>query len=359
MSLGRAGNLELGKSVHLGVPRNEEQLLTVLDSIGIKIESIHDDEIRVLCPFHGNSDTSAMSVSVPDGKFMCFNPMCDESGGLLDMVISLKRCNYFDAIRLIDNAHSGDSFKVSLRDKSKKEPLIIPDEKVSEWHSALLNSKEPIEYLHGRGIYDEAIEHFKIGYSPKAHLLVTPVFNESGQCVGGVGRGVEEKIFKNIPGTQTSKSLFNIHNAKKHSTVIVCESNFDAVRIHQAGFPGVVATLGGNFSDHHLQQMAYYFEKVIIFTDVDGRKIVANCRKCAKAGNRYCVGHDAGRDLGMKIATECGRAGLAVRWAHSGKYGILDPYEGLKDAGDMTDKQIQNCIENSVTHFEYMTNKGE
>lgn len=285
---------------------------------------------------------------------MCFNPMCDESGGMVDMVMGLKRCNYFEAIRIIDSAHAGDSFKVSLRDKKRHEPLVIEAEKVEEWHSNLLSHQEPLDYILGRHITMESIEYFKLGYSVKANLLVTPVFSEQGICVGGIGRGVREKVFKNIPGTQTSKSLFNIQNAKKHSTVVIVESNFDAIRVHQAGFPGVVATCGGNFSEDHLQQMAYYFDKVIIMTDVDGKKIVPDCRKCYKSGNRYCVGHDAGRDLGAKIAKQCARAGLAVRWAYDEKCGTIYP-NGAKDAGDMTDEQIRNCINNSISNFEYQT----
>lgn len=326
----------------------------MLDRIGVEIQSIHEDEIRVLCPFHGNSNTSAMSVSIPEGRFMCFNPMCDESGAIIDMVIRVERCDYFTAVRLIDNAAATDSMKVSLHQKKRKEQTLVPPEKVEEWHSSLLNTPEALDYLHGRGINDESIEHFKLGYSEPTGLLVTPVFDTAGVCVGGVGRGVKDKVFKNIPGTQTSHSLYNINNAKKHSTAVICESNFDAIRIHQAGFPGVVATLGGNFSDDHLDQVAYHFEKVIIMTDVDGIKVSPNCRKCSRNGNKYCVGHDPGRDLGAKIAAKCTRSGVFVRWAFSGEYGTIYPH-GVKDAGDMTDKQIRNCIENSISNFEYNT----
>lgn len=354
MSFGRNRNDKLGEGLYLGVPRDEAQLLTVLDTIGIDIESINDDEVRVLCPFHGNSNTSAMSVSIPEGRFMCFNPMCDEAGGLIDLVIRIKHCSYFEAVRIIDGFHKGDSFKVSLLEKKKKETLSIPQEKVEQWHQSLLETPEALDYIHSRQITDESIDYFKLGYSPQANLLVTPVFDIDGNCVGGVGRGVREKVFKNIPGTQTSHSLFNIHNAKKHSTAIICESNFDAVRIHQAGFPGVVATLGGNFSDDHIQQIAFTFERVIIMTDVDGIQVSKECRKCRNAGNKYCVGHDPGRELGKKIADKCIRAGVTPKWAFSPDCGTIYP-NGAKDAGDMTDKQIQNCINNSISNFEYNT----
>lgn len=318
------------------------------------IEAVTDDEVRVLCPFHGNSDTSAMSMSIPDGMFYCFNPMCDEHGSLMEFVMKVKRCNFFSAVRLIDSAHTGSSFQVDIKKRKEKPQLTIPDEEVQRLHQNLLDSQEPIDYLHSRHITDDSIEYFRLGYSTGQNLLVTPVFNAEGECVGGIGRGVKEKVFKNIPGTKTSHSLFNIQNAKKHSTAIICESNFDAIRIHQAGYPGVVATCGGIFSDNHVEQISYYFERVIIMTDVDGKSIQQNCRKCAKSGNKYCVGHDPGRDLGDKIAERCLRVGVTPRWSSYDGYGTIYP-DGVKDAGDMTDEQIRNCIENSVSNFEYNT----
>lgn len=354
MALGRSRDFQLREGVSFGIPRDESQLLTVLETIGVDIESVTDDEVRVLCPFHGNSDTSAMSVSIPEGMFYCFNPMCDERGNLVDLVIGVKRCDFFTAVRLIDGAHKGGSFQVTLKHKKERTSLVIPEEDVERLHASLLDNPEAVEYLHSRGINDDSIEHFRLGYSSGQGLLVTPVFNVDNVCVGGIGRGVKEKVFKNIPGTKTSHSLFNIQNAKKHSTVIICESNFDAIRIHQAGFPGVVATCGGIFSDDHIEQISYHFDKVIIMTDVDGKKIESNCRKCARMGAKYCVGHDPGRDLGDKIAERCLRSGITPRWASYDGCGTIYPDEA-KDAGDMTDEQIRNCIKNSVSNFEYNT----
>jgi DNA primase len=49
--------------------------------------------------------------------------------------------------------------------------------------------------------------------------------------------------------------------------VIVCESSFDAIRIHQSGFPNVVATLGGNISMENIQNLNKYASSIIIMTD--------------------------------------------------------------------------------------------
>lgn len=356
MAFGRGRGGKLGEGVSLGIPRDENQLLTVLERLGIDVEDVSEGEVRVLCPFHGNSHSSAMSVSIPTGMYNCFNPMCSESGTLLDMVVSLKRCDYFTAVRFIDEANSGDSFQVSLISKKKDEDLLVIDpEDVARWHYDLVHTPEAVDYLHKRGITDESINKFNLGYSTIKNFLITPVYDAEGAtCIGGIGRGLNVKDFKNIPGTKTSRSLFNIHNAKKHSTIIIVESNFDAIRVHQAGFPGVVATCGGIFSDAHLDQIAYYAERVIIMTDVDGKQFPKVCNKCTKEGRKYCVGHDPGRDLGAKIARRVLSVGVTPRWAYYGECGTIYP-EGAKDAGDMTDQQIRDCINNSVSNFEYNT----
>ena len=358
MAFGGDRGHELRESVSLGIPRNEEQLLTILEMIGVEIESYDEEIVRVLCPFHGNHNTSAMAVSNPEGLFFCHNPMCGESGNLLDLVRGVKRCDFFTAVRLIDNANSGGSLSVTLKSKSEKPSLVVPEEMVERWHNDLLHDSTAMDYLHGRGFSDETIKEFQLGYSRPQGMLITPLRDAEGSCVGGIGRSVVGKVFKNIPGTKTSKTLFNINNAKRYHTAIIVESNFDALRVHQAGFPNVVATCGGNFSEEHVQQVAYYFERVIIMTDDDGFSIPPHCKSCKDKGLKYCVGHNAGREFGATIADKCLRAGVTPRWASYDGCGIIYP-DKVKDAGDMTDEQITQTIKNNVSNFEYNTWKKE
>jgi DNA primase len=146
--------------------------------------------------------------------------------------------------------------------------------------------------------------------------------------IGIVGRSIEGKSFKNSTSLPKSKTLFNIHRAKKiGDQVIVCESNFDAIRIHQAGFPNVVATLGGFLSNDQQSLLNRYFNKIIIMTDAD----------------------DAGRELGKSISSKLKNKDIS--WA---SYGYKEIYpNGSKDAGDLTEDDIKKCIKNSVSDIEY------
>ena len=160
------------------------------------------------------------------------------------------------------------------------------------------------------------------------NMVVTPVHSPDGIPIGIVGRSIEGKTFKNSTNLPKSKTLFNVHRAKKiGDNVIVVESNFDAIRIHQAGFPNVVATLGGFLSTDQHNLLNRYFNKITIMTDADL----------------------AGRELGLGIANRL--KNKDILWA-SYEYGKIYPHDA-KDAGDMTDEEIKACIKNSVSDIEY------
>jgi DNA primase len=159
-------------------------------------------------------------------------------------------------------------------------------------------------------------------------MVIVPVHSPDGMPIGIVGRSVEGKSFKNSTNLPKSKTLFNIHRAKKiGDQIIVVESSFDAIRIHQAGFPNVVATLGGFLSTDQQVLLNRYFNRIIVMTDADL----------------------AGRELGMSLANKLRTKDIL--WA-SYSYGKIYPHDA-KDAGDMTDEEIKTCIKNAVSDIEY------
>jgi DNA primase len=197
-------------------------------------------------------------------------------------------------------------------------------------HNGLLNNDKAKQYLESRGINSESIEHFSLGYSDNMDMITVPVHSPDGTPVGVVGRSISDKRFKNSKDLPRSKTMFNIHRAKKiGDRVIVVESSFDAIRVHQAGFPNVVATLGGHISGDNLGLLNRYFNTILIMTDAD----------------------KAGRDLGSSIAYKLSNKNIL--WA-SHSYGRIYP-EGVKDAGDMSDEDIKACITNAISNFEYRT----
>jgi DNA primase len=174
------------------------------------------------------------------------------------------------------------------------------------------------------------MKHFQLGYSPSMEMVTTPVHSPDSIPIGIVGRSITGKSFKNSTNLPKSKTLFNIHRAKKiGDQVIVVESNFDAIRIHQAGFPNVVATLGGFLSTEQHNILNRYFNRITIMTDAD----------------------KAGRDLGYSISSKL--RNKDILWA-SYSYGKIYQHDA-KDAGDLADEEISLCIKNAVSDIEYKT----
>jgi DNA primase len=204
----------------------------------------------------------------------------------------------------------------------------FPEQTLKDLYNGLVKSEKAKDYFKSRGIDMSSISHFSLGYSEKQDMVTVPVHSPDGIAIGIVGRSIEGKSFKNSTSLPKSKTLFNVHRAKKiGSNVIVVESSFDAIRVHQAGFPNVVATLGGFLSTEQHSILNRYFNKVTILTDADL----------------------AGRELGLSIANRL--RNKDILWG-SYEYGKIYPHDA-KDAGDMTDEEIKACIINSVSDIEY------
>ena len=305
---------------------------SIIQSLGIDMVGETSNDYLAYCPFHSNRHTSSFSVSKTKGAYLCFNPSCGEAGTLSDLVKKILNKNEFQSLRYIESKQSEalENFDESLKEILEDKPDFVefPEETLVNLHKGLINSNKGKDYLKSRGIDLDSIKHFSLGYSDNMDMITVPVHSPDGIPVGVVGRSISDKRFKNSKDLPRSKTMFNIHRAKKiGDRVIVVESSFDAIRVHQAGFPNVVATLGGHISGQNLNLLNRYFNTVIIMTDAD----------------------KAGRDLGSTIAYKLSNKNIL--WA-SHSYGRIYP-EGVKDAGDMSDEDIKACIANAISNFEY------
>lgn len=296
-----------------------------------------------------------MSVSKTTGQFICFNGACDQRGNLRTLVSDLTGASDYEIMRLLTRLHSDNNVSATerLRRSRKREAPFpeCPQDLLDTLHANLMADERARAYMHSRGIEDKTLEYFQVGYSYARDMISTPMYDINGTPIGMIGRGIENKVFKNSSDLPTGRTLWNIHNAKKHDTVVIVESNFDAMRVHQAGFPNVVACLGGNFSEEHVEQIDRSASFIVIMTDNDDpdEHKIENCRRCDKDGWALCRGHNPGRKLGDKIANEL--RGKVVRWAVHSETEIYP--HGAKDAGDMTDDEIRHCINNAESTFSY------
>ena len=218
--------------------------------------------------------------------------------------------SYFETLRFIESSATEIDI-VGIIDKAlHKDPEWKPFDEVlvRRLHSQALDSPRAMRYYEARRISEISVKKFLLGYSDNQDMVTIPMHNPDGSVLlGFVARSVEGKEFKNTPGLPKSKILFNLHRVRKHDTVYVVESSFDAIRLDQNGIPAV-ATLGANVSRIQTELLTKYFNSAIIIGDND----------------------DAGKGMQEKILDRLGsRATL-----------ITIPSR-FKDIGDMTDDDIQ------------------
>lgn len=139
----------------------------------------------------------------------------------------------------------------SFQGKTKTSKTEEPDRDFTEFyevaHGALLHSEEALNYLHGRGITDESIEKYNLGYDPNWKHSKAPEKAPSSKRIiiprsrrTYTARRIDggEEYKKQVEGTQ--KDLFNPSALEGASTAIICEGELDAISLMQCGAPVVV-----------------------------------------------------------------------------------------------------------------------
>jgi DNA primase len=305
---------------------------SIVKSLGLDVTAEPGNEVMFYCPFHSNRHTASCCINKSSGAWLCFNPSCGESGTLIELVKRVLHKNDFEAMRFISSQEKEvlNNFDEIMAEMFESKPDFeeFSEQTLNDLHNGLVGHDGAKEYFKSRGIDMSSMKYFALGYSEKQDMVTVPVHSPDGIPIGIVGRSIEGKAFKNSTSLPKSKTLFNVHRAKRiGSHVIVVESSFDAIRVHQAGFPNVVATLGGFLSKEQHAILNRYFNKITVMTDADL----------------------AGRELGLSIANRLKNKDLL--WA-SHSYGKIYPHDA-KDAGDMTDEEIKACVVNAVSDIEY------
>lgn len=326
------------------------QIEAVVAETGVQIQSVTGKHLLCMCPFHNNTYSPAFLVNRSSGKWYCLNASCAQTGDLVSLVMKTQDLDYFKAYRFVLDRRSSLSDVLSsvLGHDAEPEFTQFPQEPVERMQSDFILSRRAIEYMESRGFTTQTMLDFGLGYSKKQDMVITPMHDPSGMLVGFIGRSIEDKQFKNTVNLPTSKTLFNFHRAKKHgSKVIIVESSYDAMRITQAGYPNVVALLGGYLSPAHIRLLSQTFDEVVIMTDWDKLMKLKNCQVC----NGNCHGHNPGRDLAKRIVESL--PNTRIWWA---AYDDSTVYpHGAKDASDMSDEEIRTCLKGAISNFEYQT----
>ncbi|EHI98094.1 DNA primase [Clostridium sp. DL-VIII] len=270
-----------------------------------------------LCPFH-NDKSPSFSVSSEKQIYKCFS--CGEAGNVFTFVMKYKKFTFVEAAKYL-----ADKANIVLRLKeeentavSRKRDLLykINVETARYYFANLQKNKMAKEYFLRRGIKEETIKRFGLGYSLndwqglinylrakgyKNDLLIEaglaskseksgnifdkfrnrvmfPVFDAKGKVIGFGGRVLDDSKPKylNSPETKVFQKGINLYglnfaikNQLQEDYVIIVEGYMDLISLHQYGITNVVASLGTALTVNQARLLKRYVSKVIISYDAD------------------------------------------------------------------------------------------
>lgn len=290
---------------------SESQVKRSLIASGIDIVSEVESDYIIFCPFHSNSRSPAGEVHKTNGLFYCFS--CQETKELTEVIMVATGRTYFEAARLVDSKSDNKNLIENLTEILDKKTEFVEYnlEVIETLHKNVFESLKAIKYYQDRKINKDSVIKYKLGYSDKQDMVTIPIHTPDGICIGFVGRSIEGKVFKNTPGLQKGKTLFNLHRAKRYEKVFVVESSFDAIRLEQVGVHAV-ATLGATISKEQRKLLKQYFNQIVVLGDND----------------------EAGKNMSNKMLSYFGTGCIAP----------LLP-EGVKDVSDLSDKDLKNFVD--------------
>jgi len=285
-----------------------------------------------LCPFH-NEKTPSFTVSPAKGIFKCFG--CGKGGNSVNFIMELEQLSYPDALRwLAKKYHIELNEKEETAEekalKDERESMMIVSAFAQKYFSRfLLNENEGrtigLSYLRERGIRDDIITKFELGFCPdgkdtftkaaeregyKMEFLektgltikrddwvrdrfggrvIFPVHNVAGRVIAFGGRTLssDKTIAKYLNSPESDiyhkgRTLYGIYQAKRDITRLdkcyLVEGYTDVLSFHQAGIENVVASSGTSLTIDQIRLIRRFSPNITIVYDGDDAGIKASLR---------------------------------------------------------------------------------
>ena len=268
-----------------------------------------------VCPFHDDKNPS-MSVSPSRGIFHCFS--CKAGGDAIKFVMDYEKLSYPEAVEKIASLQNFTLNYVRGGEPAKENKHILENANAF-YRSLLYKTPAAVEYLYSRGITDELIDKFELGFAPESaqtirllqneqiepkealeigivkqnengiyasfiNRITFPIYTHTGRLVGFGGRTISGNPAKYVNSPQSavfdkSTLFYGYHLAKREiftkNQIIITEGYMDVIMLHKAGFNNVVAVLGTALTTKHLPLLKRGEISVILCFDGDDAGINA------------------------------------------------------------------------------------
>lgn len=301
-----------------------------------------------LCPFH-QKKTPSFTVNADKQFFKCFG--CGKGGNVFKFLMYKDDLTFPESVeRVAEFAHIAMPNGYGHNSGTKLNPLMqMHQDAVDFYHRVLLTTKageRGMQYAQKRELDQEILDHFKIGYAPKAdNVLITylrskgyqdddlaqsglfvqardgqlydrfrdrlmfPLDNENGRTIGFSGRRISddktEAKYMNSPETgifTKSKVLFHFAEAKKAARgeghLVLYEGYMDVIAAYKAGVKSGIASMGTSLTDDQIYLLRRITPNIIINYDGDDPGVHAE-ERAARMFNK-----DGNFNLGIVVLPE-------------------------------------------------------
>ena len=303
-----------------------------------------------LCPFH-NEKSPSFSVAEDKQIFHCFG--CAKGGNVFSFIQEIEGLSFPESVeKVADLANISVSLNLTNRPQVmspkvlEESQLIQIHEKTSElYHHILMNTQvgeKALEYLKERGLTEEVIKTFQIGFAPRDRRLLHkvlekdnysdevlkktgllfqledgnwidrfyqrimfPITNFQGKVIGFSGRILEDVDFDatdqpkylNSPETDLFNKrfiLYNFHQSRteirKKNEVILFEGFMDVISAWMSGVKNGVASMGTSLTMEQINALEKISDEVLIAYDGDNAGIEATSRAIDLLSNQSSMG---------------------------------------------------------------------
>jgi DNA primase len=272
-----------------------------------------------LCPFH-NEKSPSFTVTPDRQIYKCFG--CGEGGNVITFIMKTRNMDFFEAVKLLGeraNIQIETENTKTVKQKDANEKLYkINTEAARFFFAKLRTNKSAMSYFTGRGISENTLKSFGLGFAPSSwnelmkflkskgyteldmlnagliiksqkesakevfydrfrNRVIFPVFDFKGKVIGFGGRVLDDSKPKylNSPETAVFKKGTNLYGLNfaiknlKERMLIIVEGYMDCISLHQYGITNVVASLGTALTPNQAKLLKRYADKIIISYDAD------------------------------------------------------------------------------------------
>lgn len=332
-----------------------------------------------LCPFH-NEKSPSFSVTPGKQMYYCFG--CGEGGNVYSFIMKYENYSFVEAVKMLADRAGITLPEAEYSEEERKRAdlranlLEINKKAAMYFHHQLKSEKGQIglKYFNERGLDNETIVRFGLGYSTKTsndlyqymktfgysddilkesglfsfsekgtydkfwNRVMFPILDINSRVIGFGGRvmGEGEPKYLNSPETkifEKSRNLYGMNFARisRKPYLLICEGYMDVIALHRAGFTNAVAALGTAFTDQHAMLIKRYVKEVVLTFDSDG----------------------AGRKAALRAIPILKHAGIAMKVLDMTPY--KDPDEFIKNLGaDEYQKRIDNAMNSFIFEIKMM-----